>query len=788
MRTGRSIGFGWFMIKFEKHTDEIIEYFGSKGADLKSAIVLVKSDLGRDMVSKDVWVLLTEKELAIVEGAVVVKRSADSKKPVKSFEQSYYVSYPIEDVEKLESEEMISSGLVSLVIEGESVLGFNYSKTFSHEVHILKSAFNELKKEGKVDEKKLKLDAGEEPYCPHCGRRYADQKRKICSFCVDRKHLVTKLMGFFVKYKGYIAMIMLTFLMITAIGLVTPYISNKVFYDEVLNEDGKYYGKIIQMVLVIVGVRVFRLLIDIINGIISAWVCTRVTYDLKKTIYDAINRLSLGFFSSRQTGGLMTQINSDATTIYWFFCDGFPYLVTNAIQLVGVAVIMFMTNASLALYTFITIPLFFICYHSFHVLFKKLHARAYARRRSLNSLISDVLSGIRVVKSFAREDREVKRFDDRSQAAADADTIISVTSSKTFPVLAFLLQLGTYVVWAVGGRQVMLAEGNMSYGDLAAFMAYISMVYSPIDFFANISETWTNCLNALQRLFEISDTIPDITESENAVSPADIKGEVEFRNVHFSYEEGREIIKDVSFKVQAGKTLGIVGHTGAGKSTLANLLTRLYDPSKGSVYIDGIDLKQLSFASLRDSIAIVSQETYLFRGSIMDNIRYAVPSASNEEVIAAAKIASAHDFIIKYPDGYQTVVGLGHKELSGGERQRVSIARAVLKNPKILILDEATAAMDTQTERQIQAALNRLTKGRTTIIIAHRLSTLRDADNLIVIERGKVEESGTATELLKKKGIYYKLYKLQAEALRSVGLDSGAALGGGRGRGGSPSR
>ena len=251
----------------------------------------------------------------------------------------------------------------------------------------------------------------------------------------------------------------------------------------------------------------------------------------------------------------------------------------------------------------------------------------------------------------------------------------------------------------------------------------------------------------------------------------DLKGDVEFENVSFSYEEGREVIKDVSFKVPHGTTLGIVGHTGAGKSTLANLLTRLYDPNSGTIRIDGVDLKDLSFEALRGSIAIVSQETYLFRGSIMDNIRYARPDASEEEVISAAKAASAHDFIIKYPDGYQTMVGFGKKDLSGGEKQRVSIARALLADPKILILDEATAAMDTQTERQIQAALNAITEGRTTIIIAHRLSTLRDADNLIVIEKGSVVESGTATELLKQKGVYYRLYKLQADALKTVGVE-----------------
>jgi len=405
-------------------------------------------------------------------------------------------------------------------------------------------------------------------------------------------------------------------------------------------------------------------------------------------------------------------------------------------------------------------------------LFEKLYAKSYSRRRSFNSLIADVLNGMRVVKSFSREDDEMERFDKRSIKSADADIEIGNRAAKIFPMLFYLLKIGSYIVWGVGGWQVMNQTGSMNYATLMTFVAYFSLIYGPIEFLADVSNWWSECLNSLQRLFEISEAVPEVKEAENPVSLEKVRGDVEFKNVSFSYVENRKVIDDISFKIPAGSTLGIVGHTGAGKSTLANLMTRLYNAKEGEIFIDETDIKKLSFDTLRRSISIVSQETYLFRGSILENIRYARPEATNEQVIAASIIAGAHQFIVKYPDGYHTQIGLGNKDLSGGERQRLSIARAILKNPRILILDEATAAMDTQTERQIQEALNRLTEGRTTIIIAHRLSTLRDADNLIVIENGKMPEHGTARELLEKKGVYYKLYKMQAEALKTIGIES----------------
>lgn len=757
------------MIELQKLTPSAAAFFREKTPADSEVLLTLKSDLSGDGVHRDIFIVLTKEKLLVADGSVIVEKQGGER--VERFSCANYDEYDLSKLKDPKVELFISSGRLICDYDGETTEIVAFSFTCKHDINVLCRAIEDLKKDGKIDESKLRDEDQDSHFCPKCHRRYPDPERKICPHCMEKAKLIKRLAKMFIRYRGYIAMVFLTLALVSALGVVTPYVSNTIFYDEVLTEGGKMYGEIGKMLLMIIGVRLLSLGVSVINGIISAKVAADVVYDLKKTIFSTIGKLSMKFFSSRQTGGLMTQINNDATTIYWFFIDGLPFLITNTVQLIAVFIVMLTINPLLTLYTFITVPVFFLIYKVVFRLFEKLHARSYSKTRSLNSLVSDVLSGMRVVKSFSREAEELERFEKRNRDEAEARMEIGVTSNRIFGFISYLMKFGTYIVWAVGGWQVMQHTGGMTYGTLMLFISYMSLVYDPIDFLADISNWWSECLNALQRLFEISDAVPDVKESEHPVNLEKVKGDVSFKDVVFSYEENRIVIDKVSFDVPAGSTLGIVGHTGAGKSTLANLLTRLYDPIEGEVTIDGVNLKELSFRTLRDNIAIVSQETYLFRGTIMDNIRYACPDATNEQVMAAAKIASAHDFIIKYPDGYQTMVGMGYKDLSGGERQRVSIARAILKNPAILILDEATAAMDTQTERAIQESLNALTKNRTTIMIAHRLSTLRDADKLIVIENGKMPEAGTAEELLKKKGVYYKLYKMQAEALKTIGIE-----------------
>lgn len=343
-------------------------------------------------------------------------------------------------------------------------------------------------------------------------------------------------------------------------------------------------------------------------------------------------------------------------------------------------------------------------------------------------------------------------------------------ASTVFPALSYLMSLGSLVIWGVGGLRVL--KGDLTFGTLMTFTGYLWMIYGPIDFMTRIVDWWSSSMNSAQRIFEVIDSTELLwsPDDHELVAIPKMKGSVEARDVTFGYEEGKPVLENVSFTVQPGEMIGIVGRSGAGKSTIINLISRLYDPTTGSILIDGVDARYIDQKDLRRQVGMVLQDTFLFRGTIYDNIAYGKPDASFEQVMEAAKIANAHEFITKLPDGYETVLGVRDINLSGGERQRISIARAVLHDPQILILDEATASIDTETEQLVQEALERLVRGRTTFAIAHRLSTLRQANRLFVFDKGKLVEVGSHQELLKAKGVYHKLFTTQREALAHVGV------------------
>ena len=763
------------MLITDKIPSCIYELMASHGVDTDKIMLATYCDMNADHVFCDTYVFATLDMLYIVSGSGGLESENRGLGKIESVwrEQSFY-EIEISKIEKLKLEELLSSARLTVKLDsGEYKLLSATTNTYRSSVLLFIKYFERMKK-GDIKDTSFEIEPEDDPSanrCPKCGMRYPDKNRKICPRCMEKGKLYKRFATFLFKYKKYISIMLLSLILLTATSVLVPYISNEFFYDEVLREDGSFFGEILLVIGMIVGTRLLAQVFSVINGFVSARISAKVVYDLKMTVFQSIEKLSLSFFGGRQTGGLMTQVNNDSNTIYYFFCDGIPYFLINVVQVIVVGVILFVENPLLAALSLATVPVFFLIILKSYRAEMKLHAKNYSGSRSLNSQLSDVLGGMRVVKAFSQEEAEIRRFNKTSKRAAKNQKSLSLFNNYVYPSLGLVLYLGNIIALGVGGWMVISGYHDFSYGKLIKFVAYVNMIYSPMYFFADMIDWSAQSTNALQRLYEIYDTQPDIVEKPDAITPDAIDGKVEFRNVDFAYTKNRKIIDNVSFDVEAGKTLGIVGHTGAGKSTIVNLLMRLYDVDEGEIFVDGINVKDLSFKSLYENIAIVSQETYFFIGSILDNIRYAKPDASYEDVIRAAKLAGAHSFITKLPDAYNTMIGFGYKDLSGGEKQRLSIARAILRDPKILILDEATAAMDTETEKMIQNAITTLTKGKTTIMIAHRLSTLRDADELIVIEHGKVAERGTHKELLGiEGGVYNKLYTLQAEALKNAGI------------------
>ena len=606
-------------------------------------------------------------------------------------------------------------------------------------------------------------------YCPKCGKRFSDPHRRVCLHCMDKGKIISRVMEFIIKYRFKVIATVAILVITSALAILTPYISSGFYYDQVLTVGGQFYGQLLLVLILIIATKLLSTGVTILNNLVSARIAASLRCDLKNVIFESIEKLSLKYITDNQTGALMTQVTRDSNTIYWFFTDGVPYFLVNTVQIVSVAAIMIVIKPSLALIYLATAPFIFIFTKILFSSMGKFHGIRWVGARRLNSLVSDTFSGMRVVKAFSREKDSSTRFETANNFSANADKTASKYSTTRFPLINVLMTAGGLFILGVGGWMVI--KGTLNYGELMTFTAYTAMISSPMQQFVNMSHQAADSLNAMSRLVEIMDAEPDVVESECAVSRDTLYGDIVFDHVNFGYDASRLVLKDINFSVKSGTILGIVGHTGAGKSTLANLLMRMYDVNSGEITIDGLPIKSIAFDTLRRNIAIVSQEIYLFVGSVLDNIRYAKPDASIDEVIRAAKISGAHDFIVKLPDGYSTMIGFGQRELSGGERQRLSIARAILRDPSILILDEATAAMDTQTERKIQNALEILIEGKTTIMIAHRLSTLRMADALVVLKDGEICEAGTHEELIKAKGEYFKLYSLQLAALKNVGVE-----------------
>ncbi len=752
----------------KKHIPEyMLSAFSAQGIDTGKLIYAIHTDMALDGSHADTYAALDMENLYVLYGLEKVVKVSGARRIVSAYEVHHMDTFRLLDLGELKYERLLSTGRLFSEKDGEAKILLLFSVGYlTYAERLIKAVKNV--REGIDPLSEILTD--EELFCPKCGTRYPEPERKLCPKCMDKKSITVRLLGFFKDYKAKVITILLVMLAGTAFSTLTPYVSNKLFLDEVLTKGGRYYGAVLAIVALIFLVRFISTGLNVLYSFVLARTVPWIVYDLKVKIFEAMQRLSVGFYTSKRTGALMNRVNKDATNIYWFFVDGLPYVIVNVLTFAGVVTLMCLLNLTLAAICLIVMPVAILLFRILWSVFRRFHHKNWVYSSQLNAMVSDSINGQRVIKAFAREDDETERFTDVGGKLASVDTASMNIGFTAFPLIYLFMFLGQVAVTVVGGMMVL--RGEMTIGTLLTFIAYLTMLYGPLEFMSWVSNWWARCVDAAQRVFEIIDAKPDVAEPERPVPLEDFQGRIDVKDVWFEYDPATPILKGISLTVEAGKMLGIVGKTGAGKSTLANLIARLYDVSQGSIKIDGVNVKDLPLKMLRQSIGIVSQDIYLFIGTIADNIRYASPSASIEDVIRAAKAASAHDFIMNLPDGYETRVGAGGQDLSGGEKQRLSIARTIIQNPKILILDEATAAMDTETEGNIQRALGKLQKGRTTISIAHRLSTLRDADSLAVLSEGKVVESGTHAELIAKKGEYYKLYNIQMEGLKVISMEA----------------
>ncbi len=603
-------------------------------------------------------------------------------------------------------------------------------------------------------------------HCPKCGQRLP-VANEACARCIPRKAIFGRLVQMLWPYR-VTALIMCGLMLVAVAAELTPPKLQQYLVDHILKagqaspNPQNLFMALFAVVSALAVARMTLSAVNFVKGRLATRVGVALTYDFRASLVAKLQSLGLDYYDRHQVGAVMSRVAYDSEVIQSLLQQITGGFLLQIVQVTAVGIMLFTLNPKLAVFTLIPAPLV-ICGSWFF--WKHVHPKHYRYWDATSKqagMLTGMLSGMRVVKAFAQEDREYERYNRISGQLRDCRRHVDYSTVAFSSTMQLIFSLGGLIVWYIGGRDVL--DGKMSLGSLMAFLAYLAMFYTPLATLSQFTTWLTNFLTGCQRAFELLDTPVDTKDPETPTDLPEVEGRIRFENVTFGYERHQPVLRDIDFEIKAGETIGIVGRSGSGKTTLVNLLCRFYDTCEGRVLVDGVDVRELSSVQLREHIGVVLQEPFLFRGTIWQNLVYGMPTSSPEQAIASAKAAQAHDFILNSPLGYDTWLGERGSGLSGGERQRMSIARAILYDPPILVLDEATSNVDAESEQAIQQALRALTKGRTTIAIAHRLSTLREADRIMVFDRGRLTEQGSHEELIEKDGQYANLVRIQGDS------------------------
>ncbi len=598
--------------------------------------------------------------------------------------------------------------------------------------------------------------------CPKCNRSLSAPGAP-CVYCMKKGRLLSRLMQYLKPETPILVISVIISVLTTAMALVPPLLT-KSLVDEIL--PNKDRAALSFVVIALICIHIAHGVFSGVRGYMLRVSGDKIVARIRTDVYEKAQYLPMRFYDKTSTGSVINRISGDTATIQAFMLRVTQEVVVQFFKLIGIVVVMLCINWKLTLFSLVPVPLVVIGARIFRKKMAPFYRRIWRRSSAVTSVLTDTIPGIRVVKSFANEKKSAERFESTVEEWRVMDTKAGKLINSYPAIVNCLISCGSVIIWALGGNLVINgldagSVGTISVGLLVSFISYASMFYEPINFFANFSDSMQNAIASIERIMDILDAEPE-HDFGKGNTDADMGGRIEFKNVNFSFDRTKKVLKNINLTIEPGDIVGIVGTTGSGKSTLINLLLRYYDHYEGTITIGGVDIRNIDMNYYRERIGYVQQEPQMFHDTIYNNIAYGDNSFSVEEVIYAADIANAHEFIVRQPDGYDSVLGERGVGLSGGERQRISIARAMLRNPKMLVFDEATASVDSETEHLIQEAIENLITGRTTIMIAHRLSTLAKANKIVVIDNGSIIECGTPEELMALKGKYYKLVEIQS--------------------------